>query len=230
MYRTAVFVLPVVALVAAAGQTALPDAKDFVYRVGGAVSAPKVVNHVDPEYSEEARRAHVNAAIRLDVVVSVDGTVRDATVTRGAGFGLDEKAIAAVSEWQFEPAMKAGEPVAASTTIEVNLRLLDNRRAGQTARLLFTLPEKVLHPVLEAGVIPENPAEPGDQFLRIGFTVGEDGRPTGFRVLETTSEAWAQAALNTLRLWQFTPAMLLGIAVPANGVLRVARGPEPVGK
>ena len=203
---------------------------DGVYRVGGAVSPPRVVAKADPEYTEEARRAHVNASVQLNIVVNGDGTVRNARVVRGAGFGMDEKAISAVNGWKFQPAMKEGAAVAVMATVEVNFRLLDQTRAAQTARLLFTQPEGASRPVLQAGRIPENPVETGDQFLRIGFTVGEDGKPGQFQVLETTSEAWAQAALHTLEGWRFTSAMQQGAAVSANAVLQVARGREPVRK
>jgi len=41
-------------------------------------------------------------------------------VERALGKGLDEKAIEAVKQWRFRPAMKDGEPVAIRATIEVS--------------------------------------------------------------------------------------------------------------
>ena len=37
--------------------------------------------------------------------------------------GLDEAAATAVSKWKFDPAKKAGQPVAVQLNIEVNFRL-----------------------------------------------------------------------------------------------------------
>jgi protein TonB len=37
--------------------------------------------------------------------------------------GLDEKAVAAVRTWRFEPAMKDGHPVAVQMSVEVNFHL-----------------------------------------------------------------------------------------------------------
>jgi len=44
-------------------------------------------------------------------------------VTRSLGLGLDEKAIEAVKQWKFEPAMKDGKPVAVQINVEVSFRL-----------------------------------------------------------------------------------------------------------
>jgi periplasmic protein TonB len=39
------------------------------------------------------------------------------------GMGLDEKALQAVKQWKFEPAMKDGHPVAVQMNVEVSFRL-----------------------------------------------------------------------------------------------------------
>jgi periplasmic protein TonB len=95
-----------------------------VYRVGGGISAPTVLFQVDPEYSEEARKAKYNGTVLLKVIVDVTGHVKNVQVVRGVGMGLDEKAIEAVNKWKFKPGMKNGQPVAVMANIEVNFRLL----------------------------------------------------------------------------------------------------------
>ena len=44
-----------------------------VFRVGGGVSAPRVVYQPDPEYSEEARKAKYQGTCVLWLVVGPDG-------------------------------------------------------------------------------------------------------------------------------------------------------------
>jgi protein TonB len=44
-------------------------------------------------------------------------------VVRGLRSDLDKKAIEAVSRWRFTPAVKDGNPVPASVTVEVVFRL-----------------------------------------------------------------------------------------------------------
>jgi periplasmic protein TonB len=94
-----------------------------VFKVGGGVSAPKVLYQPDPEYSEEARKAKYQGTCVLWLIVGPDGKPRDIKVARNLGMGLDEKAIEAVKQWKFEPAMKDGRPVAVQINVEVSFRL-----------------------------------------------------------------------------------------------------------
>ena len=94
-----------------------------VFKVGGGVSAPKVIYQPDPEYSEEARKAKFQGTCVLWLIVGPDGKPRDVQVRRTLGLGLDEKAMEAVRNWRFEPAYKDGKPVAAQISVEVSFRL-----------------------------------------------------------------------------------------------------------
>jgi TonB family protein len=94
------------------------------YRIGGGVSPPRVILKVEPEYSEEARKAKFQGTVILFVVVDEKGNPRELKVIRPLGLGLDQKAIEAVEKWKFRPGMKDGKPVAVQATIEVNFRLL----------------------------------------------------------------------------------------------------------
>jgi TonB family protein len=94
-----------------------------VFRVGGGVSAPKTVYAPDPEYSEEARKAKFQGVCVLGLVVGPDGRPRDIHVVRSLGLGLDEKAIEAVKNWRFDPAVKDNKPVAVAISVEVDFRL-----------------------------------------------------------------------------------------------------------
>jgi periplasmic protein TonB len=94
-----------------------------VYRVGGGVSAPRAIYDPDPEYSEEARKAKYQGTVLLWLIVGADGKPRDIRVQHSLGMGLDERAIDAVRQWKFEPAMKDGQPVAVQVNIEVSFRL-----------------------------------------------------------------------------------------------------------
>ena len=94
------------------------------YKIGGGVSAPSVIFKVEPEYSEEARKAKFQGTVVLFIVVDEHGNPRDLRVIRPLGLGLDQKAIEAVQKWKFKPGMKDGHAVPVQATIEVNFRLL----------------------------------------------------------------------------------------------------------
>jgi TonB family protein len=94
-----------------------------VFRVGGGVSPPSVVSRVEPQYSEEARKARYQGTVVLEAIVRKDGTVDILRVVRSLGFGLDENAIQALKQWRFRPGMKGGIAVDVALNIEVNFNL-----------------------------------------------------------------------------------------------------------
>src|ERR1700674_5808578 len=94
------------------------------YRIGGGVSPPQVIFKVEPEYSEEARKAKFQGTVVLFVIVDEKGNPRDLKVIRPVGLGLDQKALEEVQKWKFNPGKKDVKPVAVQATIEVNFRLL----------------------------------------------------------------------------------------------------------
>jgi protein TonB len=97
---------------------------DGVFRIGGGVTAPSVLSKVEPEYSEEARKAKWQGTVVVSVVVDELGRPRNVKILRSLGLGLDQKAVEAVSQWRFKPGLKDGKPVPVFATIEVNFRLL----------------------------------------------------------------------------------------------------------
>jgi protein TonB len=95
-----------------------------VFRAGGGVTAPTLLQKVEPEYSEAARKAKYQGTVVLYVEVDPAGKATNIRVQRSLGLGLDEKAIEAVKKWRFRPGTKDGKPVTVAATIEVNFRLL----------------------------------------------------------------------------------------------------------
>ena len=96
-----------------------------VFRIGGGVSAPRLTYKVEPEYSEEARKAKYQGTVVLAIQVWEDGRAHNIRVIRSLDLGLDEKAIQAVQEWKFVPGKKDGVPVKVRANVEVNFRLLE---------------------------------------------------------------------------------------------------------
>ncbi len=95
-----------------------------VYSTGNGITAPSVISRVDPEYSEEARKAKYSGSVMLSIIVGLDGRAESIRVVKSLGMGLDEKAIEAVREWLFKPGTNHGAAVRVRAQVEVNFRLL----------------------------------------------------------------------------------------------------------
>lgn len=94
-----------------------------VFRVGGAVSPPRVLYQPEPEFSEDARRAKYQGTVTLSLVVDTSGKPENLRIMTPLGLGLDEKAVDAIRTWKFDPAQKDGEPVRVLISVEVNFHL-----------------------------------------------------------------------------------------------------------
>jgi TonB family protein len=81
---------------------------------------PFPIHTVDADFSDPfVKHPYVQVAI-VTVLVGEDGLPKDVRVRRGLGFGLDEKAAAAVKHYRFFPATRKGEPVEARRDIMVS--------------------------------------------------------------------------------------------------------------
>ena len=65
-----------------------------------------------PVYTREAEGAGVETDVPLEIVVDDRGNVVAARALERAGYGLDEVALRSIRSYRFEPARRAGRPVA----------------------------------------------------------------------------------------------------------------------
>jgi periplasmic protein TonB len=94
------------------------------YGWGQLTVAPVLILKVEPDYSEEARRARYQGEVLMRLVIDQSGTPRNVQVVHPLGMGLDQKAVDAVKRWRFRPGMKDGQVVAVLANAEVSFRLL----------------------------------------------------------------------------------------------------------
>jgi TonB family protein len=86
-------------------------------RVGGSVPEPKKTKHVEPEF-----RPGTSGAIILELTIDARGKVSDVNVLRNMPL-LEEAAVRAVRQWEFEPVLVNGKPVAVLMTVSVRTPL-----------------------------------------------------------------------------------------------------------
>jgi TonB family protein len=95
-----------------------------VYQPGGSVTRPVVLYQVEPDYSDEARRAKLQGVVTINFEVNERGLPQNLRIFRPLGMGLDEKAIEAVLKWRFRPGLKDSRPVTVSSQVIITFRLL----------------------------------------------------------------------------------------------------------
>jgi TonB family protein len=93
-----------------------------VFKSGLGAGVPRCTSCPSPGYSDAARAAKFQGAVALSIVVTTEGKATSIYVLKGAPFGLTTKAVEAVQDWRFEPALKDGNPVPVRTQIETTFR------------------------------------------------------------------------------------------------------------
>jgi TonB family protein len=91
--------------------------------VGGGVSAPVVIHSVQPEFTDDARRANYQGSVSIKLIVDSQGNPQDVRLASHLGMGLEEKAIEAVRQYKFKPAMYQGHAVSVQIVIDVDFHL-----------------------------------------------------------------------------------------------------------
>lgn len=99
-----------------------PAWADGAIRVGGDVRMPRRVRNVNPLYPAEARDRRVQGMVIIEARIGEDGHVTKTRVLRGVA-GLDEAALDAVGQWEFEPVLLNGQPIPVVTTVVVSFSL-----------------------------------------------------------------------------------------------------------
>jgi protein TonB len=94
-----------------------------VMNVGGGVSAPEVIHSVDPQFTAQARAANLQGTVSIQLIVDPQGNPQNVHVIRHLGMGLDQKAVEAVRQYKFKPAMYQGHPVAVQMIVDVTFHL-----------------------------------------------------------------------------------------------------------
>ena len=80
---------------------------------------PKLLVKPTPMYPDKALEYKIEGKVKLRVVFSADGRVRNIEVVRSLGYGCDEAAVEAAGKIKFMPATRNGTPVSVRTTIDV---------------------------------------------------------------------------------------------------------------
>jgi protein TonB len=84
---------------------------------------PKPKSVPQPVGTEAARAAGVEGKVRVQLTVDETGRVVSVLLLQGLGYGLDEAALAAARQAEFEPAVRCGKPTRATFNISMRFTL-----------------------------------------------------------------------------------------------------------
>ena len=81
--------------------------------------APTPLRTQAPVHPEALLRDGVSGMVSVKVAIDENGNVTETTVAKSTNSAFDQPALAAVSQWKFKPAKKAGQPVAVTVVVPV---------------------------------------------------------------------------------------------------------------
>ncbi len=114
--------MPVPEAPAPAAKQAAQPAPIQRIKVGGKVQEGKLLSGPRPVYPPLAKAARVEGTVRLEAVISRDGSILGLRVVSGHPL-LVQAALSAVQQWVFRPTTLNGDPVEVATEIEVTFAL-----------------------------------------------------------------------------------------------------------
>jgi TonB family protein len=191
-------------------------------------TAAEPIRRTEPEYTDEARLAELEGTVVLSGVINESGLAENIEVATPLGLGLDENAIAAVKQWQFEPHLTP--PFRRQANIYVSFRLPSKRSLWHLIGVHFDPPGGVSRPVFTSALYPIGAGiglearEEGSVLVAIGrmatamlyFDIDEHGVPVGLQTLNASERMWGAEAAALIGQWRFTPAARNGIPVASR--------------
>lgn len=83
---------------------------------------PAPYRRLRPAYTDAAYKAEAEATVDASVEIDSEGEVREVSIVRWAGFGLDEEVASTVRRMHFRPAEREGETFAVRVLLRYNFR------------------------------------------------------------------------------------------------------------
>ena len=93
------------------------------FHPGAGIAPPQLLREVRANYTDDARRRAIEGDVVLEIVVKRDGSVGQVRVLHSLGGGLEQKAVEAVRQWKFAPAMRYGAAVDVVVEASVGFKL-----------------------------------------------------------------------------------------------------------
>jgi TonB family protein len=165
-----------------------------------------------PEYTEEARLAHLAGSVTMSITIDDDGMPSDIHVVSPLGLGLDESAVACMSQSRYSPAQKDGKPVPMKMNVSLGFQQHwdSDWYLGAAA---FHTPDGAARPILVKAKYPgsspgSGPGSSGDKrslTVCLHLTIDKDGAPRDIQVASPQDPKLDKEAVTIAGAWRFRP-------------------------
>ena len=93
-----------------------------VYHIGAGVSAPVVISQANPDFPPGHPEKDFSGICLVSLVVNAKGQPENVQIVKSLAPDFDQKALEAVRQYKFKPAIYKGQPVPVALKIEVNFK------------------------------------------------------------------------------------------------------------
>ena len=100
------------------------DLKGSLAPITTVTSAPSPKNAVKPEYTKEMIDAKIEGVIKAELLIDIDGAVKNVRILNDLGYGTKEAAQKAFLQWIFDPAKRGDTPVAVWISFSIRFVLV----------------------------------------------------------------------------------------------------------
>lgn len=176
-----------------------------------------------PEYTEEARLAHLAGVVTMSLTVDDDGVPTDIHVVSPVGLGLDENAVTCMRQSRYSPAQKDGKPV----PLKINVSLPFQQHWDGDWHLgaaAFRTVEGVTRPILVKAKFPAPAGDHRSLTVCLHLTIGKDGAPHDIQSASPQDARLDKEAIAIVGDWRFRPGTQNRVPVDVPATLTLVHG------
>jgi TonB family protein len=176
-----------------------------------------------PEYTEEARIAHLAGVVTVSLTVDDDGVPTDIHVVSPVGLGLDENAVTCMRQSRYSPAQKDGKPV--PLKINVSLPFQEHWDGDwHLGAAAFRTVDGATRPILVKAKFPAPAGDHRSLTVCLHLTIGKDGAPRDIQAASPQDAKLDKEAIAIVCDWRFRPGTRNRLPVDVPATLTLVHG------
>jgi hypothetical protein len=207
---------------------------------------PKVINHIDMDFPDDARRRHINGVCSMTLIVDAHGMPQDPKVIYCSDPSFKQNSLDAVMKWRFEPATRLdGTPMSVTISVKPYYQMTGGRDPKMPVRYAFRTPPDVasaspgadgVYP-LTKDVTPPTMSKFSDGGYGVAaymaaeksscdvvLTISAKGKPSDPEVAHCLTPRLEKSAIQSLLDSHYKPGSLNGKAIPVRASIHLEYG------